>query len=292
MLRTQTLPSSPQRFLIMRALLLSVFLVAPAGAQVLVAQYQAGFASAPPTAPGPQTQGWTLTDPSNGAVVLTDLSPDGSTGLNAWIIDDQVTFSGARAHYGQVFAQGDLDQATDWGWEMTAQLRLVQSSGLCVVLDFATGNSSVDDRYLIWLEVQGSDVLASNNLTGASIVCPGAMDGAYHTFALLKPAGATNTTAQFLFDGVVLGSWPRAQSGSGAPAGGMNWGSGSSGGTGIANWNQVTFKKGTDVIQLGTAYCGPANLNSTGQGGQIEAWGNPLAEAGLLSLVADQLPAN
>lgn len=292
MLRTQTLPSSPQRFLIMRALLLSVFLVAPAGAQVLVAQYQAGFASAPPTAPGPQTQGWTLTDPSNGAVVLTDLSPDGSTGLNAWIIDDQVTFSGARAHYGQVFAQGDLDQATDWGWEMTAQLRLVQSSGLCVVLDFATGNSSVDDRYLIWLEVQGSDVLASNNLTGVSLVCPGAMNGAYHTFTLSKPAGAANAMAELLFDGVVLGSWPNAPSSASAPAGGMNWGSGSSAGTATAYWNQVTFKKGTDVIQLGNVYCASATVNSTGQSGQIQAFGNPLAEAGLLSLLALQVPAN
>ena len=276
----------------MRTLILLALLTAPSSAQVLLAQYQAGNAGRPPTAPDPQVQGWTLTDPSNGAVVLTDLSPDGATGSNAWMIDDQVTFGGARAHYGITFGSADLDEARDWGWEMAFRMRLVQTNGLCTVIDFATGSSSSDDRYLLWLEVQGADVLASNNLTGANIICPGAMDGAYHTFALVKPSGATNKTAQFLFDGVALGSWPRTPSGGGAPAGGMNWGSGSSGGTGMANWNLVTFKKGTDVIQLGTPYCAPANLNSTGQGGRIEAWGNPLAEAGLLSLVADQLPAN
>lgn len=276
----------------MRALLLSVLLAAPAGAQVTMAQYQAGTAGAPPTAPDPQTQGWTLTDPSNGAVVLTDLSPDGATGLNAWVVDDQVTFGGARAHYGQVFSQGDLDQATDWGWEMAADLRLVQSNGLCVVLDFAMGTSSADDRYLLWLEVQGSDVLASNNLTGVSFVCPGAMNGAYHNFALRKPAGVANPVAEFLFDGVALGPWPNSQSSGSAPAGGMNWGSGSSGGTAIANWNQVTFRKGTDVIQLGSTYCFPAAVNSTGQSGHIQAVGNPLAQADLVSLLALQIPAN
>lgn len=276
----------------MRTLLISILLIAPAGAQALVAQYQAGSAGAPPTAPDPQSQGWTLTDPSNGAVVLTDLSRDGSTGLNAWVVDDQVTVGGGRAHYGQVFAQADLDQATDWGWEMAARLRLVQSSGLCVVMDFATGSSAANDRYLVWLEVQGADVLASNNLTGVSIVCPGAMDGAYHTFAVRKPSGAANTMAEFLFDGAVVGSWPSSSSGGGAPAGGMNWGSGSSGGTATANWNQVTFEKGTDVIQLGTAYCLSASVNSSGQSGQIQAIGNPFAGAGLLSLFADQLPAN
>ena len=274
------------------SLALMAFLAPPSSSQVVLVQYQAGSAGQPPTAPDPQTQGWTLTDPSNGAVVLTDQSPDGATGLNAWMIDDQVTFNGARAHYGSIFAAGDLDQARDWGWELESRMRLVQSNGLCIVLDFATGQSSSDDRYLLWLEVQGADVLVSSNLTGANIVCPGAMDGAFHTFALRKPSGAANTTAEFLYDGVVLGSWPSTSSSGSAPAGGLNWGSGSSGGTGTANWNHVTFRKGTDVIQLGTPYCTPANLNSTGQSGLVEAWGNPLAEAGLLSLVASQLPAN
>lgn len=276
----------------MRVLLLLSLLTAPSSAQVLLAQYQAGNAGRPPTAPDPQVQGWTLTDPSAGAVVLTDLSPDGATGSNAWMIGDQVTFAGAFAYYGVNFGSADLDEARDWGWEMESRMRLVQTNDICIFLDFAMGSSKSKDRYLLWLEVLGANVLASNPLTGVSIVCPGAMDGAYHTFALVKPAGAANTTAQFLFDGVVLGSWPRIASGSGAPNGGIHWGSGTSTGTGIAHWNQVTFKKGTDVIQLGSSYCGPANPNSTGQSGQIEAWGNPLAEAALLSLVADQLPAN
>jgi hypothetical protein len=276
----------------MRTLLLAALLTAPSGAQILVAEYSAGDAGSPPTAPDPQTQGWTLTDPSNGGVVLIDLSPDGATGSNAWLVDDQVTFSGGRAHYGQVFDPADLDVARDWGWELSSTLRLVQTNGLCVVIDFATGTAASEDRYLLWLEVQGVDVLASSNLTGASIVCPGAMDGAYHTFALRKPAGAANTAAEFLFDGAVLGAWPATSSSASAPAGGLNWGSGSSGGTGTANWNRVTFHKGTDVIQLGSPYCGPANLNSTGQPGMIEAWGSPIADAGLLSLVALQLPTN
>ena len=47
---------------------------------------------------------------------------------------------------------------------------------------------------------------------------------------------------------------------------------------------------GCDTCDIGTNYCGPANLNSTGQSAQITATGSVVTQANNLTLTASQLP--
>ena len=52
---------------------------------------------------------------------------------------------------------------------------------------------------------------------------------------------------------------------------------------------------GTLTVQapaIGTNYCGPANLNSSGQPAAISAWGDPVPAMNNLTLVASAMPAN
>jgi hypothetical protein len=49
---------------------------------------------------------------------------------------------------------------------------------------------------------------------------------------------------------------------------------------------------GTGGTSIGTNYCGPANLNSTGQSAEISAFGSTLASANFVTLTAAKLPQN
>ena len=201
----------------------STALASLARAQTL-ATYDAGSAGNPMTAPDPTTQGWTLTDPSGGQVVLADVSPDGTTGLNAWRVEDNVTFNGGRAHYGALFSGQELADAVTLGFELEMSMRIVADAGLDCFMEFATGTSGADDRYLSFFTTAGSDVVVTDLFTGNTITCPGGNDGEFHTYTTRKDAGVLD--ADFLYDGAVVGQVLRAASNGNAPAGGVHWGLG------------------------------------------------------------------
>ncbi len=240
-----------------RALVALCLVAAGAEAQQLVS-YEAGTAGSPAVAPDPQAQGWSLVYPAGSGVQLADVSPDGATGLNAWAIHDQGSAGGERAHYEQLLTSQQVADAFQFGWELEVRLRVLQTNGLDIVVEFAEGQAGSDRRYLAWYEAQGSDLLVTLSLSGTSYVCPGGMDGAYHTFLYRKAPGAID--AELLYDGQLLGSFPAGGSNGGAPAGGVSFGTGSSGGQGSVHVHSVRFTAGepdvlyTDLFASGTGY--------------------------------------
>lgn len=254
-----------------RCLPILPLLVTPAAAQVF-ASYDAGAAGNPTVAPDPTTQGWTLVDPSGGQVLLTDVSPDGATGLNAWQVDDQVTFNGGRAHYAKLCDAGELASIAADGFEYELEMRMLDGFSNDIFFEFATGTAGAAHRYLIMFAISGADVLANDALSGNSLVCAGGFDGNYHTFTIRRGPEASGLDAEFLFDGNVIGTLFRANSNGNAPNGGVHWGSGSSNATGTANVHRVSFK--IPEIAIGSSYCSPAVSNSTGGPAVLAAFGN------------------
>ena len=239
-------------------------LSAPTFAQTL--SYDAGLAGAPPIAPDPQTQGWGLVDPSAGMVIFGDVSPDGATGVNAWNIDDDVTFTGGRGHYAGFFTAEELDDVFALGWELSSTLRLIDTSGLDIFVEFATGTAGTDDRYLMFFTISGNDVIVSD-LAGNSFPCPNGNDGDFHDYALLKAPAAVD--AEFVYDGLSLGVWTAAGSSGSAPQGGVHWGSGSSAATAQAHFQHVEMRP----LSIGTNFC-TSQPNSSGSASLISAEGS------------------
>jgi hypothetical protein len=222
-----------------------------ATAQVL-ASYDAGTAGNPGTAPDPTTQGWGLVYPLGTGVTLTDLSPDGATGLNAWQIADAGSQTGERAHYEQFFSAQQISDAYTNGWEVEFTMRVISSSGIDILCEYAEGATSADRRYIVWYEAQGSDVLATIWLAGTSYVCTNGMDGNYHTYMYRKAAGVDD--AEFYYDGTLMGAFPSGAANAGAPDGGITWGTGSSAAHGTVNVNSVKFTSLSNA-DSGSPYC-------------------------------------
>ena len=222
-------------------------IAAPTFAGTQLAVYDAGTAGNPAVAPDPATVGWTLIYPLGTGVTLIDVSPDGTTGLNAWQIDDAGTATGERAHYEMLFTPQQNADAAAQGWVYEADMRMLNASGRDVLFEYANGT----DRYSIFYTISGNDVIADLWLSGGTTyVCTNAMDGNYHSFKYVLAAGAID--ADFYYDGTLLGTLPSSGNLTGAPAGGVSFGTGSSGATGGANFNFVSFETANNS---GTPYC-------------------------------------
>ncbi len=226
-------------------------LTTPVVASAQLATYDAGTAGNPAIAPDPTTLGWTLQYPAGTGVTLTDISPDGTTGLNAWQVDDQGTSGNERAHYEMMFTPQENADAATFGWEYEVTMRVLHANGLDLIFEYANGNTSSDDRYSIFYTVSGNDVIAEMWLTGGTYTCVNALDGNYHSFMYRKPPGQLD--AEFYYDGQLMGPLPRANSHVYGPDGGVTWGAGSSGATAGANFNFVQFR----ILSQGpgTPYC-------------------------------------
>jgi len=266
-------------------------LSAPAGAQI-IASYDAGTAGNPPIAPTPVSQGWTRVDTSGGSITETDVSPDGSTGLNAWNIDDQTSGLGGLV-YKTLFTQQQMDAAFTMGWWMSTDMRMIHGATQAVVLHYSTGLLPSDDLYQLYFAVSGNDVIVNASGTGY-ITCPNGFDGNYHEFAVRK--WPLESDAELLYDGVVLGVVGRIPSTSNASPGGMAFGTLAAAGSGSANWNVVGFEI---MPPLGTPYCfgdGSGGFCPCGNLGASDAGcanssgsGSVLAASGTASVSLDDL---
>jgi len=274
------------------ALLAAAF---PGAATAQLALYDAGTAGDPPTAPSPSTQGWTRVDSSGGAITETDVSPDGTTGLNAWNISDGTT-SSVSLFYESYLTQQQIDQAIVAGWELRMDMRMTSGQLNCISFEYAEGRIPGDRRYLVYFRLSGADVIAEATLGGGAMTCSGGNDGGYHTYAIRKPMGAGAVEAEFRFDGVPLGPVPGAATSFAAVDGGVRWGANDFFGTGSINCNLVSYWLAPDT---GHGYCfgdGSAtscpcgNLGGTGQGcANSSGAGATIAAEGSSSAGADDL---
>ncbi len=278
----------------LRATILILAASATASAQQ-IALYDAGVAGNPATAPDPTSVGWTLHYPSGSNVAMTDVSPDGTTGLNAWSIDDTGVNTGDRAHYELLFTPQQNTAAFNLGWEYEVNMRMISSAGVDALAEYAAGTGGSDNRYLAFYEVSGNDVLCNIFAVGIVITCPNAMDGNYHSFMIRKPAGQID--AEFYYDGALLGPFPAGGSNPGAPSGGVTFGTGSSAGQANVNFNYAEFRILSDAGNPicfgdgnGTA-CPCGNDDPGGSGGcsNSSTTGALLASSGTSSLAAGDL---
>ncbi|MEM9380903.1 MAG: hypothetical protein AAGB93_13200 [Planctomycetota bacterium] len=264
-------------------LALAAALSSPTFAQVR--SYLAGTAGNPSAAPNPTAQGWFLIDPTGGAAVRTDVSPDGSTGRNAWQIDTGSAPGGGQLFYEDFLTQQELDDAFVQGWRMSVVLRPLVTTGTSLGFQYANGMSPTDDRWAVWLRIAGSDVeIANMGDSSQTYICPGGNDGGYHTFAIQKPAGEID--GEVWYDGLRLGPLSREPSSLSAPAGGLGWGAYSAPAT-AANFHSVRL----DLLDsVGTPYCSPALPNSTGTSARMGASGSSIVANNDLVIEASGLP--
>ena len=57
-------------------------------------------------------------------------------------------------------------------------------------------------------------------------------------------------------------------------------------------WDELLIEKQVPAGPIGDSYCGPANLNSTGQAAEISAWGDLDVSQNLCEVTGEKLPAN
>jgi hypothetical protein len=262
---------------------LLVLCAAPAAAQLVL--YDAGTAGNPPTAPSPDTQGWSISI-GNG-VTVAPISPDGATGLNAWEVSDTNPAYGAPGLHDYGLSWQEINAAYARGFELTAVLRLTAGSPSSIYIAFSDGFTLSDDLFLVAFSIAGADVVARDWHSSSSWICAGAMDGQYHTFGMRYTAGSASGV-QFVYEGEVMG--PLAGGIPPPPVSnqGVSWGSWTTG-VGRARFHRVEFRYLDD---LGTSHCGPAVANSTGAPAQLSALGSPVVANQFLEVTAASLPAN
>ncbi|MEZ6017176.1 MAG: sialidase family protein [Planctomycetota bacterium] len=207
--------------------------------------FDAGAAGAPVSPP--TAQGWTLDDPSSGQVQVGPLAPDPGTLDNAWRIVDASAGANTRAHYAALLAPGLAAGAAARGWQLQVRLRVLSGSGVDAFFEFASGRGAADDRYLVFLSVAGQDLVVHDWNAGVAYTVPGAVDGQHHDLTLVKAPDPGAQEATLSFDGAPLGVVRRAPSTASAPAGGVHFGAGSSGGTVTAHFRSVAFQLGPPV---------------------------------------------
>jgi len=196
-----------------------------------VALYDAGTAGNPATAPDPTVQGWTLVGSGANSA---GLSPDGTTGSNAWQITDTTTDSPTDS-YNHPLSVAQHDQASSNGWSVTATVRLDPSVSGSQTMTLIYDNTAV--RWILFVNLTGG---AGSNYSlgvfggGTAVGDTGvAEDGLYHTFEIRGSDGTS--AAEVYVDGASVGT-----AGTYSSAGdGVTFGSGSSNGKGIGNYHKI-----------------------------------------------------
>lgn len=212
----------------------------PSQADRVVRQYEAGLAGNPATAPSPSTQGWTAGTPASDTANFTSapVSPDGSTGFNAWrLLDNSTAGSQFLSWTGSVSAS-DHAAATAQGWTLAARLRVADpvaanAGGRSVMLLYGNGTR----RWGLFFDLDPDGTLVASFSSGSTTLRLEDLDPAQHHEHQLIHDAATNTT-RYLVNGVLRHSTYNGESNS---FNGVQWGTGSSGGRGDGYWNEVAF---------------------------------------------------
>ena len=211
----------------------------PAQASVIAANYEAGLTGNPAAAPSPAAMGWTAGLPTSdvGSFLSEAVSPDGTTGFNAWRMADNSTASGQYLTWNKALTTEQLSAAMANGWTLAARLREVNPSGnkrRSVALRF--GNGSKYWQLLLMTNASG-ELVAS--LFGASenvVTLTGVDPAAYHEHQLIYDP--STATAQYYVDGQL---WRSALAGYNSSVSGVQWGTSSGSGKGDGYWNQVSL---------------------------------------------------
>jgi len=261
-----------------------VCLLMTATATAQVALYDAGTAGNPPVAPDPVSQGWTLAY-TNGAVALNPISPDGTTGLNAWEMADNSTTD--RAVY-----QRELAIPADFDFSVSMRVT-ASDNDYGVFMHVQDGPTLVENSWDVGFNVSGADVIATQTgWAGPTVqfVCVGGAIG-YHTYSIRQPPGMGGFDAEFVYDGKVLGVMESAAPGIEIFSG-VRFGVGAftASGVGRARFQRAELRDLLDPIGS-TVDCGGTIANSTGQPALLDAYGSTDSAGPGFALDVVQMPA-
>lgn len=222
---------------------LSILLAASAltaHAVEVVADYNAGLAGNPAIAPSPAAQGWTAVGPSSDVANFTSaaVSPDGTSGLNAWRMLDQSTASAQFLYWTKAFTTQQLTDAMAYGFRLLSHMRVadpVASNGgvNSVYLNF--GNNA-GKRWIIFYDVNASGQLVATMQGGPTITLTGVDPAQYHTHEIIYDP--VTQLAEYKVDGA---SKATGWNGTTGTSNGVRWGTESSGGRGDGYYNRVSF---------------------------------------------------
>lgn len=184
----------------------------------------------------PELHGWSRVDPYTAITGQSEasVSPDGTTGKNAWNITDAST--GHRGYYyTRLFTDTENTNADTNGWHYQLRLRMLDNDNSGSATFFQYGNST--NRWVVGLDINGTALEANGIELQAN------HDGEYHTFDLVLTSGST---ANLYFDGALVGTVSSASNGIDQ---GLIWGSASTGGQGYVNVNRINFSVLGDTTQ-------------------------------------------
>ncbi len=138
----------------------------PASADTVLFNYDAGTSGSAPDPVSAQGGNWMLNENEDGNITTGSLtaggvSPDGSTGYNAWNTQDtdQTPSGGLVVEYTRQLSAGETAEAAAIAWRYTAQLRVVDEFNDTRANRLEYGNGS--KRFIVWLDLDfGDDLVA------------------------------------------------------------------------------------------------------------------------------------
>lgn len=220
--------------------LLTLILSFTSQAAVVVLDYNAGLAGNPAVAPSPSLTGWTPGVPSSDTnnFASEPVSPDGSTGYNAWRMLDNSTTASQFITWTHSIASSNHTAATANGWTLAARLRVLDpvatnAGSRTVVCIYGNGSK----RWGLFFDIDPSGILVASFVDGGTTIPLPAFDPTAHHEHQLIYDPARDTTDYFINGELVHIGY----SGASSSFNGVQWGTGSSGGRGKGLWNQVAF---------------------------------------------------
>lgn len=197
----------------------------------VIASYNASLGGAG-VAPDPTTQGWSPDQtggPPNQQVF--DASPD--LGIDAWAISD--LGGGGKVEYEYFLSDQQIAAGNANGWSLTSTSRTID--GEFDVLVYRDGVR----QYVVWKAINANGDLEVNVVGNGfyTLTTGGTGSDAYHDHDLTYDPDTGLVT--YWFDGSEIAS----TSGTPHSAKQILWGSGSTGGRGIANYHQVQLSIGS-----------------------------------------------
>lgn len=233
---------------------ITVFLLALAvsgrlSAAQSVALYDAGVAGNPAAARSPASAAlpWTAGMPTSdtGNFQSAAVSPDGTSGFNAWRMLDNSTAASQFITWTRPLTTQQHTDAAAYGWIMTTRLRVadpVAANGGANSTVLLYGNNSTGGpakRWILFFDLNAAGEIMTT-LVGASgnttVTLTGVDATQYHVHELRY--SPTTTQAEYFVDGILKSS---GYTGTGTNFNGVQWGTGSSGGRGDGYWNAVEF---------------------------------------------------
>ena len=179
----------------------------------------------------PALEGWQAIGSHNDATA----GPVNDAGTPAWFSNDTSTAGGSYRYYFANVTNAQAASATSLGWTLTARVRVTAVSTTSIGSPYAGFANGPRTYSMFFAGRANGDVEVSLNGSGLSFTLAGGMS-AYHDYSLVYDPVAGS--ADLLVDGVERLS---NDSGAADPRQLVDWGTGSNGYDGSANFNRVKF---------------------------------------------------